>query len=74
MAWFTASLGPSRFAFVAATTAASMAFADAALAAQGPGTGAGTAGSLTQLAMEVIVYGTSALVIAAGLIGAARGR
>ena len=44
------------------------------LAAQGPGTGAGTASSLTQIAMAVIVYGMSALVIAAGLIGAVRGR
>jgi hypothetical protein len=58
--------------FVAA--AASLYFADVALAAQGPGTGAGTAGNLTQLAMAVVVYGTSALVIAAGLIGAVRGR
>jgi hypothetical protein len=46
--------------------------ADAALAAQGPGTGAGTASSLTQTAMTIIVYGTSALVVGAGLIGALR--
>jgi hypothetical protein len=32
----------------------------------------GTAGHLTQLAMAILVYGASALVIAAGLIGAAR--
>ena len=73
MAWFAASRGLSRVAF-AATTAASMAFAEAAFAAQGPGTGAGTASSLTQFAMALIVYGASALVIAAGLIGAVRGR
>jgi hypothetical protein len=46
--------------------------ADAALAAQGPGTGVGTASSVTQLAMANIVYGTSALVVGAGLIGALR--
>jgi hypothetical protein len=46
--------------------------ADVAFAAQGPGTGAGTASSLTQTAMTIIVYGTSALVVGAGLIGALR--
>jgi hypothetical protein len=45
---------------------------DAALAAQGPGTGAGTAGHFTQLAMAILVYGTSALVVGVGLIGALR--
>ena len=62
----------SRLAFVVATTT-SLFFADAAFAAQGPGTGAGTASSLTQIAMAVIVYGMSALLVAAGLIGAVRG-
>jgi hypothetical protein len=47
---------------------------DAALASQGPGAGAGTAGHLTQTAMAIIVYGTSALIVCAGLIGAARGQ
>jgi hypothetical protein len=46
----------------------------AALASQGPGGGPGTASSLTQLAMAIIVYGTSALVICGGLIGALRKR
>jgi hypothetical protein len=46
--------------------------ADAALASQGPGTSAGTAGSLTQLAMAVLVYGASALIVGAGLIGTLR--
>ena len=46
--------------------------ADIAFAAQGPGTGAGTASSLTQTAMTIIVYGTSTLVVGAGLIGALR--
>jgi hypothetical protein len=45
---------------------------DAALAAQGPGTGAGTASSATQFVLAIIVYGTAALVVAAGLIGAVR--
>jgi hypothetical protein len=33
----------------------------------------GTAGHLTQVAMAVLVYGVSAVVVGAGLIGAARG-
>ena len=45
---------------------------DAALAAQGPGTSAGTASGFTQLAMAVVIYGASALIVAAGLIGALR--
>ena len=45
---------------------------DAALASQGPGTSAGTASSLTQLAMAIVVYGACALVVGAGLIGALR--
>jgi hypothetical protein len=48
--------------------------ATAALASQGPGGGPGTASSFTQLAMAIIVYGVSAVVVAAGLIGAARRR
>jgi hypothetical protein len=44
----------------------------AALASQGPGTGAGTASGFTQLAMAILVYGASALVVGAGLIGALR--
>lgn len=48
--------------------------ADAAFASQGPGGGMGTAGHLTQMAMAILVYGTSAIVVGAGLIGAARGR
>jgi hypothetical protein len=62
------------FALAAATIVASLSSIEAAFAAQGPGTGAGTASGLTQLAMAVIVYGMSALVVVAGLIGAARGR
>ena len=56
-----------------ALAATSIAWAsDAALAAQGPGTSAGTASHFTQLAMAIIVYGASALIVGAGLIGALR--
>jgi hypothetical protein len=73
MTWFAARGRIFRVAAVASTVAG-LYWADAALASQGPGTGPGTASGMTQLAMAIIVYGTSALVIAAGLIGAARGR
>jgi hypothetical protein len=48
--------------------------AGSAFASQGPGGGMGTASSLTQMAMAVIVYGASALIVGAGLIGALRRR
>jgi len=48
--------------------------ASTALASQGPGAGPGTASSFTQLAMAILVYGASGLVIGAALIGAARQR
>jgi hypothetical protein len=48
--------------------------ASVVFASQGPGTGQGTADHFTQLAMAVLVYGTAALVIVAGLIGAVRRR
>ena len=54
--------------------AAAVLCANAALASQGPGTAPGTASPFTQLVMGMIVYGTSALVVGAGLIGAARRR
>lgn len=44
----------------------------AVLASQGPGAGPGTASPAVQVAMAVIVHGGSALVIAAGGIGALR--
>jgi hypothetical protein len=47
---------------------------DAAFASQGPGGGLGTASPLTQLAMAIIVYGASAIVVGVGLIGVARGQ
>ena len=62
----------SRVAFAPAGIA--LFSAGQALASQGPGGGPGTASSFTQLAMAIIVYGTSALVVGAGLIGAARRR
>jgi len=61
-----------RVALALASTATVVLPAHAALAAQGPGGGPGTASHFTQLAMAIIVYGTSALVIGSGLIGALR--
>jgi hypothetical protein len=49
-------------------------WAGVAAASQGPGGGPGTASGFTQLAMAIIVYGTSALVVGTGLIGVARRR
>lgn len=49
-------------------------FANAAHASQGPGIANGTMGATAQLAMALIVYGGSALLIAWGLIGAVRHR
>jgi hypothetical protein len=45
-----------------------------AIASQGPGVMPGSAGATTQLAMAIIVYGGSALLVVFGLIGAARQR
>jgi hypothetical protein len=64
----------SQFVFAATSALASLLWADAAFASQGPGGGPGTASSFTQLAVAIIVYGTSALVVGAGLIGAVRRR
>lgn len=58
----------------AASGLAALASTGAALASQGPGAGQGTASGFTQLAMAVLVYGSAAFVIAAGLIGAVRRR
>ena len=63
-----------QLAFVTASTSLTVLWAGAAFASQGPGGGLGTASSFTQLAMAIIVYGASALVIGAGLIGAVRRR
>jgi hypothetical protein len=61
------------FAGAATAFLITLAWVGAAFASQGPGGGRGTASSFTQLAMAVIVWGSSALVIGAGLIGALRG-
>jgi hypothetical protein len=64
----------SPLAIAATSAAASLLWANAAFASQGPGGGMGSASSFTQLTMAVIVWGTSALVVGAGLIGAVRRR
>ena len=56
----------------AASSLAAQCWTGAALASQGPGTGMGTASHFTQLAMAVLVYGMSALVVGAGLFRALR--
>ena len=58
----------------AATAALMLLAADSAFASQGPGVGAGSASSFTQLAMAILVYGGSAVIVGTGLIGAMRGR
>ena len=62
----------SRAALAAIPIVAAVVWTDAAFASQGPGGGMGTASHLTQLAMAIVVYGASAIVVSAGLIGAAR--
>ena len=62
----------TRAAIAAAVIVTEVSWVNAALASQGPGGGMGTAGHLTQVAMTILVYGVSALVVCAGLIGAVR--
>ncbi len=62
----------ARAAIAATVLIAEAWWTNAALASQGPGGGMGTASHLTQVAMAILVYGASALVVAVGLIGAAR--
>jgi hypothetical protein len=57
---------------VCASSLAFLSWTGLASASQGPGGGPGTASSVTQLTMAVVVYGAAALVIGAGLIGAVR--
>jgi hypothetical protein len=45
-----------------------------AIASQGPGAGPGAASPLMQLVMAIVVYGTTALLLAAALIGSLRRR
>ena len=63
-----------QFALATASTVLTSLWVGAAFASQGPGGGPGTASGFTQLAMAVIVYGASALVVGTGLIGAVRRR
>lgn len=72
MAPFRAISAISRSTLAAASTVATLLWAGEAFASQGPGGGSGTASNFTQLAMAIIVYGISALVVGGGLIGAAR--
>jgi hypothetical protein len=74
MAWSRTRPRISQFVFAAAPVLASLVWTNAAFASQGPGGGPGAASGVTQLAMAIIVYGTSALVVGAGLIGAVRRR
>jgi hypothetical protein len=57
-----------------AAVAAALLLPASAFASQGPGGGMGTASDVTQIAMAVLVYGTAALIVGAGLIGALRRR
>ena len=60
--------------FATAAACAALLAAGSAFASQGPGAGPGTASAFTQLAMAILVYGASALIVGAGLIGALRRR
>ncbi|MEA2888613.1 MAG: hypothetical protein QOD11_2973 [Bradyrhizobium sp.] len=59
---------------VAIAAACALLPAASALASQGPGGGMGSASNFTQVAMAILVYGASVLVVGAGLIGALRRR
>jgi hypothetical protein len=63
-----------RSALAAGCAAFALLSASHALASQGPGGGTGTAGAITQWVMAILVYGASAAIVAAGLIGALRHR
>ena len=62
----------SNFAALAAVATALSIIATETFASQGPGTAHGTASAFTQTATAIAVYGLSALIVAAGLIGALR--
>lgn len=68
---FNKAFIPSLMSRIALATTAAFVPA-AAFASQGPGAGPGTASPTMQFAMAVIVYGGSALIVAAGLVGAVR--
>ena len=66
------SAAANRRVVAAAFGVITLSWANVALASQGPGTSVGTASPFTQLTMAVLVYGMSALVVGAGLVGALR--
>jgi Na+-driven multidrug efflux pump len=61
-------------AIATALVATGLVWADTAFASQGPGGGLGSASGFTQTVMAILVWGTSALVVGFGLIGAVRRR
>ena len=63
----------SRLAITASIALGVVLGASSALASQGPGVESGTASPLTQFVMAILVYGASAAIVGAGLIGALRG-
>jgi hypothetical protein len=68
------SIGGSAVSHVLAMLAVVGAQSSQALASQGPGTSAGAASATTQTGMAFLVYGLSAAVVIAGLVGALRQR
>ena len=62
----------SRPGLMLASNVLAMLLAGHAHASQGPGVAPGTAGTFTQMAMAIAVYGLCAAAIAAGAIGAFR--
>jgi hypothetical protein len=64
----------SRKTFRLSHVAVALLLPASALASQGPGGGMGAASNLTQITMAILVYGASALIVGAGLIGALRRR
>jgi hypothetical protein len=62
----------SRCAFASASTALALFPANHVLASQGAGGGPDAVSAVTQLAVALIIYGASAVVISAGLIDALR--
>ena len=63
-----------RGSLLAIATVVAQSCAATAFASQGPGGGMGTASHLTQTVMAVLVYGMSAIIVGAGLIGVMRRR
>jgi hypothetical protein len=62
----------SRCAFTSAPTALALFPASQVLASQGVGGGPDAVSAVTQLAVALVIYGASAVVISAGLIDALR--